>query len=155
MEMPKPTAEHQQLAKLAGNWVGEESILPSPWDPKGGKATGRMQARMDLGGFYLIADYQQERNGQENFRGHGVYGWDPRGKCYTLHWFDCSGIEHGAPALGSWEGDTLTLQHDLRHLGYSRYVYNVGDGEYRMRIENSPDGKQWTTFLDAVYRRVG
>jgi hypothetical protein len=154
MEMPKPTAEHQRLAKLAGNWVGEETIFPSQWAPSGGKATARIQARMDLDGFYLIADYQHEKDGGVHLRGHGVYGWDARGRCYTLHWFDSSGIEHGAPSLGTWEGDTLTLQHEMKPFGHSRYVYQVGEGQYRMRLENSPDGKQWTPFLEGVYRRV-
>ena len=34
-------------------------------------------------------------------------------------------------------------------------VYQVGDGEYRLLIENSQDGNPWTTFLDAFYRRAG
>lgn len=155
MEILKPTEEHRQLARLAGNWIGEEVMHPSPWDPKGGKAAGRMKARMDLGGFYLISDYEQERNGAVGFRGHGVIGWDPRGRCYTMHWFDSSGIEHGAPALGTWEDDKLVLQHEMTQFGYSRYVYEVGDGEYRLLLQNSRDGKQWATFLEGAYRRIG
>jgi hypothetical protein len=37
MDMPKPGAPHQQLAKLAGTWTGDEIIGPSPFDPKGRK----------------------------------------------------------------------------------------------------------------------
>jgi hypothetical protein len=109
---------------------------------------------MDLGGFYLISDYEQERSGSANFRGHGVFGWDPRGRCYTLHWFDSSGTEHGAPSLGTWTGNTLSLQHETTHMGFSRYVYEVGEGEYVMRIEFSADGKAWTPFLEGKYRRA-
>jgi hypothetical protein len=154
MEMPKPGLEHERLARLAGDWVGEERLLPSLWDPAGGTAVGRLNARIALDGFYLISDYEQERNGSVNFRGHGVYGWDVRGQCYTMHWFDSTGIEHDAPGLGSWEADTLTLVHETRHTGSTRYVYEVGDGSYRLRLEHSVDGKQWSTFMEGSYRRT-
>ena len=153
MEMPKPGDEHRRLAKLDGSWRGEERMLPTPWKPEGGKALGRMSARLSLGGFYLIMSYEQEQNGRLAFEGHGVLGWDPRGRCYTMHWFDSSGIEHGAPAIGSWDGNVLTLTHET-HLGHSRQVYEVGDGEYRFRLDNSADGRKWSTFLEGTYRRT-
>ena len=109
---------------------------------------------MALDGFFLIADYEQERSGKVNFRGHGVYGWDTRGPCYTMHWFDSVGIEHDAPGLGSWEGDTLTLIHETHRTGSSRYTYKVGDGVYQLRLEHSPDGKSWATVLEARYQRI-
>ena len=155
MEMPKPTQEHQRLAQLAGDWVGEEIVHPGPWNPQGAKATGRMQARIALDGFYLISDHEHEVDGRILFRGHGVWGWDARGKCYTMHWFDSSGIEHGAPALGTWEGNILTLQHETGHLGHSRYVYELRDAELYQRIEWSQDGSRWTAFLEGTYRRAG
>jgi hypothetical protein len=154
-EMPRPTIEHERLAALAGVWIGQERLLPSPFDAVGGKAIGRFTARLALDGFYLIADYEQERDGQVNFRGHGVYGWDQRGRCYTMHWFDSIGIEHDAPGLGSWEGDTLTLVHETRHTGSSRYTYVVAPSTYHLRLEHSPDGKDWTTILEGRYERVG
>lgn len=154
MDMPKPNAAHRRLKQLAGEWKGDETIHPSPLDPKGGKARAFYSASMALGDFHLIADYREERDGIGNFEGHGVYGWDERGKCYTMHWFDSMGFEHGAPALGTWEGNTLTLQHETTHLGLSRYVYEVAENELRLLIQNSPDGREWKTFLEGIYRRV-
>ena len=154
MEMPRPGIEHQRLEKLAGAWGGTDTIHPTQWDPKGGTAIGRIVARAALKGFYLLLDWQQERGGQTVFEGHGVLGWDPRGKCYTMHWFDSSGIEHGAPALGNWEGSVLALTHETTHMGFSRQVYDVRDQELRFRLESSPDGRDWSTFISAVYKRV-
>ena len=88
-KMPVVTEEHKRMSRLAGSWVGEDALSPSPWLPQGAKAVGRMTARMALGGFHLIIDWTQERGGKVNFEGHGVLGWDPRGQCYTMHWFDC------------------------------------------------------------------
>ena len=155
MEMPRPGDAHRRLGRLAGSWVGQETIHPTPFDPVGGQATGRMTARMALGGFCLISEYQQERDGVMNFEGHGVFGWDPRARCYTLHWFDSTGVEHGAPHMGEWAGDMLTLMHETSHMGYSRQVYDLTDDGYRFLLQISPDALEWTTFLDGTYRRAG
>ena len=153
---PFPTTNeaHARLARLAGEWAGEERVFPSPWDAAGGTAQGRWQARMGLGGFYLIADYVHEREGAGQFLGHGLYGWDPRGRCHTLHWFDSTGVEHHAPAIGTWEGDVLTLQHELTDYGASRQTYTVHEDGFTFLLENSGDGKAWSPFLEGRYRRA-
>ncbi|HET6372248.1 MAG TPA: DUF1579 domain-containing protein, partial [Candidatus Polarisedimenticolia bacterium] len=68
MEMPRPDENHKKLGALAGSWVGEEKMFPSPWDAAGGTATARLQSRLDLDGFFLISEYVQERGGQVTFR---------------------------------------------------------------------------------------
>jgi hypothetical protein len=67
MEMPKPTAAHKQLELLAGDWVGEEIMHPSPWATGGGTATARVRNRVGLDGFAVIQDYVQERGGEPTF----------------------------------------------------------------------------------------
>ena len=49
----------------------------------------------------------------------------------------------------------MTLTHESTHLGQSRQVYVVGDGQYRFKLENSQDGKSWQTFMEGLYRRQG
>src|SRR5437899_4556531 len=110
MQMPTVQEEHRKLKALSGKWIGEEKLLPSPWDPKGGPATGKIETRVDLDGFFLISDYVQERGGKVCYRGHGVFGWDNSEKCYTMAWFDSMGSPCGAPARGRWEGNTLTFE---------------------------------------------
>ena len=78
MNMPNPSPGHLLLEKLAGSWVGEEIMHPSQWDPKGGVAIGRNNHKLSLGGFALLADYEQERDGAITFTGHGVYTYDPK-----------------------------------------------------------------------------
>ena len=46
--MPTLTEHHKKLEKFAGTWLGEETLHPSPWEPKGGKATAKQTARIDL-----------------------------------------------------------------------------------------------------------
>jgi hypothetical protein len=150
---PQPSPEHLRLHRLAGTWSGDEKILPSPWDPKGGPARGTLRARVDLDGFFLVTEYVEERDGEVCYRGHGVYGWNGRDGCYTMHWFDSLGDGSPAPARGRWEGDRLVFESQ-GPLGFSRYVYDLdGDDAYTFRIENSQDGKSWTALMEALYRR--
>jgi len=152
--LPKATEQHRKLQALAGEWSGEETIHPSPWDAKGRKATSKTRARMDLGGFFLIADYEQHGpDGTVCYAGHGVYGWDPKAEKYTMHWFDVWGMDPGAPMLGTWEGKTLRFDHKHER-GYNRYIYVFeADGRYAFRIEMSQDGKNWAPFIDGTYQR--
>jgi hypothetical protein len=81
MEMPKPTEEHRKLHVLAGDWVGDEKLSPSPWGP-GGPAVGRYRGRVDMDGFFVVQDYVEEKDGRTVFRGHGVFGYDAQAKEY-------------------------------------------------------------------------
>lgn len=153
MGMPKPSAGHQRLDKLVGTWEGEETMHPSQWDPKGGVAKGRNDHRLDLGGFALLADYRQERDGAVTFTGHGVYTYDPEGDRYVLHWFDCMG---SPPEIftGGFEGDVLTLAHG----GPGMHARMTSDysipGVMKAKMEMSPDGQSWNVLFEATYKRV-
>ena len=154
MEMPKPQPEHAKLNFLTGKWVGEEKILPSPWDPQGGPATSKVEARTDLDGFNVIMDYVESRNGQVAFRGHGVFGFDGNEKVYTMHWFDSMGANGNPPAKGRLDGNRLIFMNQTP-MGQGRYTYEMqGEGKYRFTIENSQDGKTWAMFMDGQYKRV-
>jgi hypothetical protein len=153
MEMPTPGPEHAQMARLAGTWEGEETLSPSLWSPHGGNTTARYRSHMALHDFFLLTDYEQERDGAITFRGHGIIGWDAPARRYVMYWFDSTGFLPGDPATGTWEGDTLTLAHKHER-GHARYVWTVTGRELRMRIENSEDGREWVTFVDGVFQRT-
>ena len=150
MEMPKPGPAHDKLAQLAGNWEGDETVHPSPMDPKGGPAQGSWNFRLGVGGFFLIGDYQEARDGQVNLEGHAVFGVDGDG--YVMYWFDSSGMAPSAPPRGTWTADTLVLQHEMPGMGHARYTMVVGD-TLKFTIENSADGATWTPFLEGDYSR--
>jgi hypothetical protein len=153
MQMPKPGVEHEKLRTFVGSWTGKETMQPSPWDPKGGEATGKLEARLGLDGFFLLTEYTQERDGNVTYRGHGVYGWDAKQGTYTMYWFDAMGMDPGGPARGKWEGDTLMFE--MSHaMGHSRYIYTLrGDGRYDFEIHNSKDGKDWQVWLESSWTR--
>jgi hypothetical protein len=154
MEMPKPTDAHRKMERLAGEWIGEETMYPSPWDPKGGVASARSQSRVALDGFALVADYEQQRDGVVTFQGHGVYTYDAKERCYLLHWFDSI----GGPAevfRGQFDGDVLTLT-SRNPQGFARMTWDLsGKGRMKSRMEMSQDGKSWAALFDGVYTRKG
>ena len=151
MQMPKPTPDHEKLYVFAGEWEGPETMMPGPMGP-GGTATGKMKARVDIDGFYVISDYAQEKDGNVTYRGHGVYGFDAQAGEFTWYWVDSMGFP-SVPARGKWDGDTLTFTSTSPH-GQGRYVYRFqGTDKHHFRIENCFDGKTWTVFMDATYVR--
>ncbi len=153
MEMPKPGPDHERLAILAGKWIGAETMHPSPWDPAGGAAEGRIDNRVALDGFVVIQEYEQRRDGRRTFAGHGVFWWDAENRNVVLDWHDSMGMPPNR-FVGAFDGDTLTLS-SASPMGTSRttFVFS-GDGRYTFRMEMSADGATWTPMLDAEYRRV-
>lgn len=151
MEMPKPGPAHQQLAKLAGEWTGDEKIHPAPWDPKGGSAVGKCSNKVLLDGFVVVQDYEQRRGGAVNFRGHGVFFFDSEKKKPCLHWFDSMG---GVAAMftGDWKGDDLVME-SRTPMGNHRCTFTVRGNSYTFKMEVSPDGKQWLPAMEGSYKK--
>lgn len=152
MEMPKPSPGHANLARMAGNWKGEDTMYPSQWDPKGSVANAMMKARVDLSGFALICDYVQEKDGAVVFTGHGVTTYDPEQDLYTLHWFDCMG---SPPEVftGNLKNDILTVAHGGPGM-HARLTYDLSKpGTLRTSMEMSQDGKAWNKMFDGVYTK--
>jgi hypothetical protein len=153
MDMPKPTPGHARLKALAGNWVGEETLPPSQWDPKGGTAIGRTNSRLALNGFALITDYEQERNGTVVFSGHGVMTLDPETALYSLHWFDVMGTPPER-FQGRFDGDRLVVSHGGPGM-HARLSYDLSDPSLmKSGMEMSADGVTWNTLFDGRYRRT-
>jgi hypothetical protein len=154
MEMPKPTKAHRKLTCFDGNWTGAETIPPCPWDPQGGTATGRCQNRVAVDGFIVVHDYEQTRNGAVNFRGHGVFTYDPTANQYHLTWWDSMGV---APNIfkGDFKDNTLAMVC-VDGQGHSRTTWEFRQpNEYFFHMEMSQDGQQWMTLMEGTYTRQG
>jgi len=149
MNMPMPGKAHLELGRMEGDWEGKETMYPSQWDPQGGTAIGRVHSRVDLNGFALISDYEQERDGTVTFRGHGVYTYDQKSSIYRLHWFDCMGTPPEVFS-GRLEGGVLQLSHGGEM--WARLSYDLSQpGLMRSKMEMSPDGSNWRTLFDGEY----
>jgi len=152
-EMPKPSAEHEKLARLAGVWKGTENMHPSEWCPEGSTADGVNTSRVALGGFCVVNDYEQTVGGKTMFSGHGIYTVDPQNNDVVMHWFDSMAGQR-EEFRGKWEGDILTLTSKNPMMGTMRMTYAFqADGSLASAMDCSQDGQDWKRMFDCIYRR--
>jgi Protein of unknown function (DUF1579) len=149
MEMPKPGPEHEILAKLAGEWSGEETMLPSPWSPEKRTCHGHIRGRV-LDGFFVVSDYEQKSGDKVSFRGHGVYAWDPKAQEYLMYWFDSMGGPGGV-AKGFYEGNQLTFRN-TSPMGHHQYRYTFEPKQTVFEMAMSQDGKSWQPMMVGRYK---
>jgi hypothetical protein len=150
MEMPVLNDAHKKLEKLVGDWEGEETIFPSPFDSNGGKALARVRNVLALDGFAVIQDYEQQRHADVNFHGHGVFTWNAGINLYSMLWFDSFGLPP-VEYRGTFDNNVLVL---LNHgaQGFTRATFNFSQpGRYTFQQDVSPDEKQWFPFLEGNY----
>ena len=151
MEVPSPGPELETLKRMVGAWEGQETLHPSPWDPKGGEAIGHIDARLALDGFAIVSDYAQEKEGRITFRGHGIYTWDARRKSFVMTWFDSMSAGSPGIAHGVMNGTTLTFQNQSE-FGHGRYIYDFDTSNSVQVPHRVVHGREvWTMFMDARY----
>ena len=154
MDPFKPTDQHRKLEKLVGSWHGDEKLGAFP-GMKHKTAVGTWNARLDLGGSFLVVDYIQTADGKEVFRGHGVIGWNAKKKAYTLHWFDSYGSPPSEPGYAQEEKNSRWIfVHDYpTHKGHT--IFEVSKNELRFKVEMSEGGKPFTTAIEGRYTKDG
>ena len=152
--MPMLTGHHRQLHRFAGRWAGEETIAATPWIA-GGEAEARVEMHVGLGGFYVLQNYRQLRDGEERLSAHALLTWNAEADCVAMFWFDSIGHVPETPATGEWHGDTLVLTRSSRR-GVARHTYElIGDNEYRVRLDfKTGEPESWMPVSSAVMRRV-
>ncbi|KQZ66173.1 hypothetical protein ASD53_17260 [Lysobacter sp. Root559] len=151
MDLPHPGPAHARLMRFAGRWQGDEWLSPSPWGP-GGAAIGRTVCRPSLDGMALIQEYEEERDGQVVFHGHGVFLIEPGSDTVLWWWFDSLGFPP-EPARGRWQGEVLSFEK-VTPRGEARYRYEFDGDRYRFVIENRfPGQDDYTEFMRGDYTR--
>ncbi len=79
-EPPKPGPEHERLKQAEGTW--EATIKTEE-----GESKGTMTYKMDLGGLWLVSQFEGDFGGQK-FQGHGLDTYDAKKKKYVSVWVD-------------------------------------------------------------------
>ena len=106
-----------------------------------------------LGGFFLTSEYEESVAGEPSYAGHGVYGYDEEAAKFTMHWFDSMGGSYVKPALGGWDGNSLSFEN-VTPQGHARYTHTLEGDEYHFKIEVAEDGEAWTMFMAGSYQRI-
>jgi hypothetical protein len=79
-ELPKPGPEHARLKRAEGIWEATVKFAD-------GESKGTMTYKMDLGGLWLVSEFEGEFGGMK-FRGRGLDTYDPAKKKYINIWAD-------------------------------------------------------------------
>lgn len=157
MEMGKPGAEHEKLAKKAGTWKTTTKWFGAPGEPPQ-TSEGSSVYRMTHGGRYLVEEFAGSAGGMP-FTGTGTTGFNNGTRKYEFAWVDsmgtqvmfCTGTIRPDGAL-EWSGEMWDpmQKKSCKQRGVERAIdadnfvsemYNVG-----------PDGKEFKS-LEIVYKR--
>lgn len=111
-EPPQPGPEHARLKQLEGTWA---VTIKS----EGGDSTGTMVHRMELGGLWLVGEFNADFGGAK-FSGRGLDTYDAAKKKYVSVWVD------------SWSTTPLILEGNYDSTGKTLTMTGEGPG---------PDGK--------------
>jgi hypothetical protein len=153
MDMPKPGDAHKKLARLIGEWSGNETMHPAPWDPTGGPASARVVNRAIVDGFAVVQEYEQRRGGKVSFRGHGVFWYDQPKDQYVMTWWDSMGGT-GSEFRGHFKGDVLELSAPMPQGGHCRTMFDLtAPGQYAFAMQISNDGASWQPSMEGRYKR--
>ena len=152
MEMPDPEACRVALERIVGDWEGQETMHPAPYNPLGGTAVGLSRNRLVLDGLAVIEDYEHRPRGQVSYRRHAITSYDSSEKQYVRYQWDSMG--NSAHAFrGRFEGDVLTMTY--AEPGFSaRQVMDYSDRErLTVLVEVSRQGAPFETLLEGEYLR--
>ena len=155
MDTPKPDANHDRLDRFCGSWLGTVVVPPNPQIPDGMTAESRVETTRELGGWFVLMNYEQRQPGGNLYTARGVIGYDAEQGHYTFYWFDSQGWNPGTPAVGQWEGDRVVFKQ-VSSMGHNRMVFDFsGDHGYKFSMDTSQDGAQWTRLMDESFKPAG
>jgi len=150
-QLPTPGPEHEVLKKDLGKW--ECKLTDMTGATSEGSEVGK-----SLGGFWLLTDFEGKLFGQE-FKGHGIYGYDSAKKKYVGTWCDSLGSAK-MDMTGDWdaESETLTLTGESLGMDMKPAIYTMAncykDSKRVMTMHVQPKaGGDKVKMFEIVYSR--
>jgi hypothetical protein len=149
---PQPGPEHEWLKGLEGTW---EAIVKMGED----ESRGTMVYKSELGGLWLVSDFQGEFAGQA-FTGKGMDGYDPVRKKYIGIWCDSMSTspvvsegtyDKNAKVLTMWGEGPGPDGQPTKYKMTTQFKDN--DTMLWTMFGTGPDGKEGPMFTIAYKRR--
>jgi hypothetical protein len=148
MPMPKPAPELAKLDFLAGNWISDGDLKPSPMGP-GGKMTATDEARWMDGKFFMVL-HSKFTGAMGDGSSIAIFGYNPEKKVYTYNEYDSMGQANYSE--GTIDGDTWTWNSEENMGGQKfkgRFIMKVlTPTSYTYKYEMSQDGTNWTPVME-------
>jgi hypothetical protein len=109
LKMGAPVAEHQQLAKLAGEWISHSKMWMGPGAPPTETPPGSHKGEMILGGRFLRFTDTGDMMGMP-MEGWGLMGYNKTRGQYEMIWVDNMGTPiYFAAGKADSTGNVITL----------------------------------------------
>ncbi|GAA5505240.1 DUF1579 domain-containing protein [Novipirellula caenicola] len=156
--MPKPTAEHQWLERLSGEWSTDAECKMGPDQPEV-QCIGSLSSRM-VGGFWLLLEMKSEIAGH-TMTGIQTIGFDVGKDKFVGTWIDSS-----SSFMWKYEGSLdkdktkLTLEAEGPNFfkegetATFRDTYEFkSDDEFAMKSQMQGEDGRWITFMTGTATR--
>jgi hypothetical protein len=139
---PKPGPEEAKLAAFVGKWTSEGHAEASPWG-SAGRMTGSSAYELLPGGFFVMSR-SEARQGDTEYKGLAIMGYDRRTKMYTTRYFDSGGNTSVEQCTVS--GNTWTCTNESQVGGKTvkgRGTMVLSADVLTSKYEYSTDGVKW------------
>lgn len=162
-KMPPPPQASPEMTKLiqmmAGNWTVAEKSEPSPMFPTGGTGKGTAKFWAGPGGLSLLETYQSSGIMGTNFKGSGIFWWDPKIQAYHGVWCDSmtpDGCDGGSTF--KWDGETLAgmMESDMNgQKTVMKFTYtNWSPSSFVMNMAMGPDANSVKDMMTVTYTKA-
>lgn len=158
IQFTQPTAQHQWLDQLVGEWDFESSGMSGEGEaPATGKGTMDVQS---LGGLWILGDGRMEMNGG-SMRAVLTLGYDEGKQRYVGTWID-SVLAHMWRYEGQLDATGRILPLEAEGPSFTEpgakatfrdTIEIVGPDHWRMSSSMKNKDGSWTTFMTADYHR--
>lgn len=149
MQPPQPGAEHNSLARFAGQWRAKVQVWMDP-SKAPNVSTGTMVNSLVVGGLFLQQEYKDDSG---MFEGRGFWGYNAVGRHYEGFWVDPMAtffqLEQGEHDRAT---DTYTMTGTIPHQSNDRPTRKRSVITFKSADEHTMD--MYMTLPDQSERRT-
>jgi hypothetical protein len=160
MEIPPPTAEHNFLLQLVGEWTLESECVMGPDQPPH-KTIGRQSTRA-LGSFWTLGEMETPGSDGESMISLITLGFDPNRKrfvgsfissCMSFFWLYDGALDDSRRVLTlNAEGPSFVNNGSMTK--YQDIIEVVDENTYLFRSQYQNDNGEWVKFMSGKHSRI-
>ncbi len=156
-EMAKAIAACKEaLAKLpvCGEWTETTKYHPTDFVPKGGTGTATTTGTSVCDGTWIASTHDTVFPNGQKYVARGMFGWNAKKSCYTLHWFSSMGEVELYE--GKLDGKVLTMSSTTPDMGFTMNLkWTFHDADHHAFSITMTAGGETKPFLDSEVCRKG
>ena len=150
-EMPKPTAEHEELAKWVGSWSGTGEMKPGPFG-EGGPMSWTEKCSWFAGSEFHVICKSEGSSPMGPSKGLGIMGYNAEKKVYTHYGVDSNGWSGYAECTRSAATEIYTSKEMMGgQTFHTRFTMTMKSAtKMDFSWEMSEDGSNWMLLMEGT-----